>query len=92
MPDFAGVWGDRVVARKRARTGHIEHFMLLVPMASYPAVEIWLETSAAGISRPASDTQYSGRNKTFSRPRVTRSPSTVSARLLMNLMIGLARR
>jgi len=25
--------------------------MLLVPLASYPAVEIWFETSAAGISR-----------------------------------------
>jgi hypothetical protein len=33
------------------------NFMLLVPLASYPAVEIWLETSEAGISRYASETE-----------------------------------
>ena len=67
------------------------NFMLLVPLASYPAVEIWLETSVAGISRSASDTQYSGRKTTFSRPRTIGSPSMVPARLLMNLMITLAK-
>jgi hypothetical protein len=32
------------------------NFMLLVPLASYPAVEIWFETSAAGINLSASET------------------------------------
>ena len=41
------------------------NFMLLVPLASKPAVEIWFETSAAGISRSASETQYSGRKTTL---------------------------
>jgi hypothetical protein len=38
----------------------IMNFTLLVPLASYPAVEIWLETSLAGISCYASETLYSG--------------------------------
>ena len=45
---------------------------------------------AGGISRSASETQYSGRNTTLSRPRTAGSPSIVPARLLMNLMISLA--
>ena len=69
----------------------IMNFMLLVPLASKPAVEIWFETSAAGISRSASETQYSGRKTTLIRPRIAGSPSIVPARLLTNLMMSLAR-
>src|SRR5262247_1043333 len=43
-----------------------------------------------GINRSARETQYSGRNRTFSRPRIAGSPSMVRARLLMNLMMTLA--
>ena len=68
----------------------IMNFMLLVPLASYPAVEIWFETSVAGMSRSASDTLYSGRNTTLSRPRATGSASIVSARLFRNLTMSLA--
>ncbi len=35
------------------RAPFIMNFMLLVPLASYPAVEICSETSLAGISRSA---------------------------------------
>jgi len=69
----------------------IMNFMLLVPLASKPAVEIWFEMSAAGSSRSASETQYSGRKTTLIRPRTARSPSIVPARLFTNLMISLAR-
>ena len=51
----------------------IMNFMLLVPLASNPAVEIWFETSLAGISRSAKETLYSGRKITLRRPRVTGS-------------------
>ena len=44
------------------------NFMLLVPLASKPAVEICSETSLAGISRWARLTLYSGRKKTLSLP------------------------
>ena len=66
------------------------NFMLLVPLASNPAVEIWFETSLAGISRSASETQYSGRNTTRSRPRTAGSRSMAAARLFTNLMMSLA--
>ena len=42
------------------------NFMLPVPLASKPAVEICSETSLAGISRWARLTLYSGRKKTLS--------------------------
>ena len=44
----------------------IMNFMLLVPLASKPAVEICSETSLAGINRCARLTLYSGRKKTLS--------------------------
>ena len=42
------------------------NFMLLVPLASKPAVEICSETSLAGIRRSARLTLYSARKKTLS--------------------------
>ena len=66
------------------------NFMLLVPLASYPAVEICSETSLAGISRWARLTLYSGRKSTFSRPRTAGSASITAATLLIRWMISFA--
>ena len=44
------------------------NFMLLVPLASYPAVEICSDRSLAGISRWARVTLYSGRNSDLEPP------------------------
>ena len=69
----------------------IMNFMLLVPLASYPAVEICSDRSLAGISRWARVTLYSGRNRTLSRPRTAGSASITAATLLIRWMISLAR-
>ena len=81
-----------IVAPSRVKAPFIMNFMLLVPLASYPAVEIWLDTSLAGINRSASVTLYSGTKTTLRRLRTAGSRSIVAARLLMNFMISLASR
>jgi len=68
----------------------IMNFMLLVPLASYPAVEIWFDTSAAGMRRSAREALYSGRKTTFILPRIAGSPSMVPATLFTSLMMTFA--
>ena len=68
----------------------IMNFMLLVPLASKPAVEICSETSLAGINRWARLTLYSARKKTLSLSPTAGSTLTTEATLLISLMISLA--
>jgi len=73
-----------IVARYEIQGGPGLGLVLVVPMRVVPA--------AALIDlRSARETQYSGTNMTFNRPRTAGSPSTVQARLLRNLMMSFAR-
>jgi hypothetical protein len=75
LPGLLGHFDDGPVARALCQRPFIMNFILLVPLASYPAVEIPLETSLAGMSRSARVAQYSGRNTTLIRPRSAGSAS-----------------
>ena len=49
FPRLLGHLDRGAVAGSEVSAPFIMNFMLLVPLASYPAVEIWFETSAAGM-------------------------------------------
>ena len=66
-------------------------FMLPVPDASVPAVEICSDTSAAGISFSAHEQLWLCTNTTFSREEVSGSLFTMSATMLVRWIIALAR-
>ena len=84
---------DRGAVARADRERAVHHELHVARAARFvTGVEIWFETSLAGMSRSASDTQYSGRNNTLSRPRTAGSPSMVPAKLLMNLMMSFAKR
>ena len=66
------------------------NFMLPVPDASLPAVEICSDRSAAGYTSCAFFTLKFGKNTTLMRPATTGSEFTVSATPLISRMISLA--
>src|SRR2546430_12199774 len=66
------------------------NFMLPVPLASLPAVEICSERSEAGKTRSASETRELVRKTTRSLPLTAGSLLTTEAPELISLMISLA--
>ncbi len=69
----------------------IENFILPVPEASLPAVEICSDRSAAGYTLWPLVTLKLGRNTTFKRSRTSGSRLTTSPTAVISLIMSLAR-
>ncbi len=73
------------------RAPFMQNFMLPVPDASLPAVDICSDKSAAGYTRWPLVTLKFGRNTTFRRPRTSGSRLTTSPTAVISLIMSLAR-